>query len=141
MRQALFILFCLLLACKGGESPTSEPELTLVMTDAYGGTPDSGIEVLRDEGSLQKYFARINRTRKPGLPVPEIDFSKYIAVAYSSGQTTDTIIPSIRAVRHNKDTLMLRAQKQDRADSSFTSVRMPFALYVLPKTEKQVVME
>lgn len=141
MRHFIVILFCLFMACKGSESSASDVDLTLIMTDAYGGTPEPGIEVLRDEGSLRKYFARINRTRKPGLPVPEIDFSRHIAVAYSSGQTTDTIIPAIQAVNRNKDTLILKTQKSVASEATFTAVRLPFALYLLPRTDKQVVME
>lgn len=141
MKYYLFLLVCLMISCKGSEQGQSETELTLLMTDAYGGTPESGLEIFRDEGSLKKYFARVNRSRKPGIPVPEIDFSKHIAVAYSSGQTTDTIIPSLRAVRTNQDTLMLKAQQPEQVRDSFTAVRLPFALYLLPRTEKKIVME
>lgn len=142
MRGFLVILVCLTVACKSGEKGKELPELKLMMTDAHGGTEESGLEIIRSEGALKKYFARINRTRKPGIPVPQIDFSTYMALVYCSGRTTDTILPSLRVVSEEAEKIVLgtREPKVVR-DSLQTAQRLPFALYLLPYSEKEIIME
>ncbi len=142
MRRVMYLLLCLSMACKSGGQPAQEDALTLVMTDAYGGAEEAGLQVFRDEKNLKQFFARVNRSRKPGLPLPQVDFTTHIALVYCSGKTTDTILPKLYT--HGEDEAKIILGKKTPKmlkDTTLTALRLPFALYILPRTEKEIILE
>ena len=64
----------------------TSPGLTLLMSDNYGGTEHEEIQVIRSQGALDKFFIQINKTRKPGLTPPKVDFKKDMVIVYCSGK-------------------------------------------------------
>ena len=89
---------------------STENQLMLVLSDNYGGTETEELLVIRDYKALNMFFTKVNMTRKPGLPVPEIDFNRSDRPAPDSNQKKDVS----------------------------TAVLMPFHLYKMPLTEKEI---
>ena len=120
---------------------TPENPLTLLISDNYGGTETERLMVIRDKNTLKKFFTKINLTRKPGLPVPDIDFNKERVVVYCYGKTTDTNTPVLK-VKEDKDGEMVFSRITDtkqKKDIS-TAILMPFYLYKMPLTEKEIIL-
>ena len=144
------VLLTLFLSCKSQkdaqaqEQPVpKQPEgMELVLTDNYGGTASPELMVLRNAGDLKRFFMGINKTRKPGLPVPKIDFSSHIALVYCSGKMNGEGIPPLYTLEETSEKLVLtesriKAEKSEAA----TALIVPFALYTLPITEKEITLK
>ena len=115
--------------------------LTLILSDNYGGTDTEQLLVLRDNKALKSFFSKVNMTRKPGLQIPEIDFSTEMVVIYCNGKTTDVNTPTLNRME-DKDDKMIFARKPEskqKKDPS-TAVLMPFHLYKMPLTEKEIML-
>ncbi|NNE77316.1 MAG: hypothetical protein HKN31_09620, partial [Pricia sp.] len=70
------------MATEGANNQNTDERLSLVVSDMYAPTEAVETLVIKDAKSLQKFYSKVNRTRKPGLPVPEIDFSKEMVVVH-----------------------------------------------------------
>jgi len=116
--------------------------LELVASDLYGGAEEEVFQVIRNEGELQKFYRKVNMTRKPGLPVPTINFTTHTAVLYCSGTTFSTELPKIYVAAKNDKEMVLQKSILIEQDSpaSGTAKLTPFGLYLLPFTDKQVIL-
>ncbi len=114
--------------------------LTLILSDNYGGTDTEQLMVLRDNKALKSFFSKVNMTRKPGLQIPEIDFSTEIVVIYCNGKTTDTPTLRIRGVQEEDNQMILDIEKTKDNKSPSTAILMPFHLYKMPLTEKEIML-
>ncbi len=118
---------------------STENQLMLVLSDNYGGTETEELLVIRDYKALKKFFTKVNMTRKPGLPVPEIDFNKEMVVVYCSGKTTDLNTPELRRMEDRDDKMVFsRVIAANQKKDTSTAVLMPFHLYKMPLTEKEI---
>ena len=114
--------------------------LTLILSDNYGGTDTEQLLVLRDNKALKSFFSKVNMTRKPGLQIPEIDFSTEMVVIYCNGKTTDTPTLRIRGVQEEDNQMILDIEKTKDNKSPSTAILMPFHLYKMPLTEKEIML-
>lgn len=145
----ILLTVLLIVSCKSqqktGKEESAEladmPTLSLIASDLYGGAEEEVFEVIRDQASLQKFYRKVNMTRKPGLAVPQVDFSKNIAVLYCSGSTNATELPEIYISDENDSEMHLEKGKLFAKDSivKSTATVTPFGLYLLPLTDKQVI--
>jgi hypothetical protein len=119
-----------------------ETPIILLLSDNYGGTATPQFQVIKDQSALKKFFVSINRTRKPGLPVPEIDFTRDMVVLYCPGETRDGHIPVLFKKKDMQDSLLLGIRPvPTNIESSNAPKVMPFTLYKMPLTDKAVVLD
>lgn len=121
----------------------SEPgELTMVMSDLYGGTESEELLVLRSPSAMEKFFMNINKTRKPGLKPPVVDFTKNMVIAYCSGQTVQQDLPALVVAEDPEQGMMVRVkQKEGVENEESTAILRPFGLYLIPVTDKKISLE
>lgn len=138
-----------IISCKSKKETTSssaeeasQEMLELVASDLYGGAEEEVFQVIRSEGELQKFYRQVNMTRKPGLPVPKINFAEHTAVLYCSGTTVTTQMPDILIASQNQTEMVLKKTLFNEKDSlkTGTAKLTPFGLYLLPFTDKQVIL-
>ncbi|MGB5236152.1 MAG: hypothetical protein WBM43_14730 [Flavobacteriaceae bacterium] len=152
MRVISVIAFVLLVmgACKSQKknadmdsSETQQPgELTMVMSDLYGGTEGEEVQVLRSQGALDKFFININKTRKPGLNPPVIDFNENMVIVYCSGQTNNQSLPALWLTEDPEQGMVVqKKQKNEAKDEESTAIVRPFGLYIMPLTEKEIKLQ
>lgn len=148
MRYLFLIL--LLTACKcpkkavgtGGQEVSGSNSLTYILSDSHGGAAGEELLVIRSKGELQKFFAGVNKTRKPGLPLPEIDFNENIVLVYSAGETRAGNPPELIALQIKEDRILMGVKKEKgQNDSIAAAITMPFVIYTIPRTNKEVVLE
>ncbi|HET8735901.1 MAG TPA: hypothetical protein VFM69_04840 [Pricia sp.] len=142
MKPAILLAMLMLTACSGQKKPVqnSDTVLTLVTSDSYSGVENPKTLIIRDAESLEKFYAQINRIRKPGLPVPDIDFSKQMVVVRCSGITEGGAIPNLYLKRATKTEMVLGLREKEVPGTS-SAITTPFSVYRMPVTAKEIVVK
>ncbi len=79
-------------------------------------------------------------TRKPGLQIPQIDFSTEMVVIYCAGKTSDGHSPIFKRVQENDNQMVLSLEDTKERKVSSTAILMPFHLYKMPLTDKEIIL-
>ncbi len=148
-KAALFIVLMLVLSCKSQEKgqnstemdSTQQNNLSLLISESYGGTDLPEFQVIRKQAVLKRVFAEINKTRKPGIPMPYVDFQKEIVVIYCEGKIKGKSPRTLVMAGTSADTLFLKSEEStELSEGPSTAITMPFSLYKLPLTDKQIIL-
>ncbi len=149
IRGLLIMLLFIGSACKSQEKSNAKDslesvnslELTLLVTDNYGGSESTDFQVIRDMKTLEKFFAHVNKTRKPGLPVPEVDFDQDILILYCPGKRMNGGTRSLIMKENLPQKIVFMKEDLDpEKKMGIEALTMPFSLYKLPLTEKEIVL-
>jgi hypothetical protein len=122
-----------------GSSPQNSKELQLVLADSYSGVEHSEFRVIRDSKTLKHFFLQINRTRKPGLPIPEVDFGKELLLIYCSGITLGVGEVGLCIIEDSRDDIVVGLKEgplSEQQDQNVTTT--PFCIYRMPLTPKKI---
>lgn len=137
IKFALSFLLIALATCNAQKKSGDETRLTLIVGDRYSGVEKAEAMIIKDAKSLQKFYSIINRTRKPGLPVPDVDFSKETVVVYCSGITEDGTMPYLYVTDETAEKIVLGVEKVVK-DANFSALTMPFCIYRVSVGDKIV---
>lgn len=147
MRSLLLFLCLLGISCSGQKgvpknnaesSLQNSKEFQLLLTDNYSGVEKSEFQVVRDSKTLKNFFLQINKTRKPGLPIPEVDFSKELLLIYCAGTTVGVGGVELSVVEgpHN---IVVAPKKRTPSKKEVANVTTtPFSIYKMPLTLKEI---
>ena len=151
MRTIAAITFCVLvltqISCKSQkqsaviEQNENPPKIVLVDSDEYSNIFEWDTQVIRDMKSLAKFYSKINKTRKPGLPIPTIDFSKHTALIVCAGEQkpNSKMVLSYGENQDNRLTIKVKTENvKDSKESQITVVTYPFYVYTIPLTDKTI---
>lgn len=153
MKISLFPLlfaFLVLGGCKSQKSNNPDQEvrsqaddgLTMIMSDFYGGTASEELQVIRSQKALDNFFLHVNKTRKPGLTPPSVDFDKNILLVYCTGETSQEKLPKLYASTNEENTVYISKKMDENAENQQQkAILMPFGLYIMPLTEKDIVLQ
>lgn len=113
--------------------------MELILQDNYSGVVTEELMLIKNEKSLQSFFSKINKTRKPGLPVPEISFDDDMVLVWCQGET---LVPCLDLLLE-KETVEAYIFKKIYATSKKenTAILSPFILYKLPLSVKKITIE
>ncbi len=147
MRIFLVSLLLVCLSCKSqkkgnlnNEEKVQMEKPILVMEDSYSNIDSSQISIITDQKALQKFFVQVNKTRKPGLPVPEVDFSKEMLILICAGEQQGTYEPNVTILEPDDENLTINVERKLPSDSLETAISTPFFLYKMPISEKKVTI-
>ena len=146
MRELLFIISVVcLVSCKAQKEvkPVGEQmeDLVLIEQDNFSSIESFETRVIRDAKSLRKFYMEINKTRKPGLPVPIIDFSKEMVLLVCAGEQSEEKAVHLSKLKETATELSVAVQmwdKEKKGDMAILPVYYPFYLYKLPITDKSI---
>ncbi len=153
VRLWMGILSITLLSCNGQKKPAMEQgetksqtmvnnPLTFILDDSYAGTDTEETLVIRNEKSLRSFFSKINSTRKPGIPVPNVDFSTEMIVVYCSGTQQGNGMPRLEMLQETDTEMILQMSSEVTEKSKkSTATISPFSVYKIPLTTKSVVFK
>ncbi len=147
MRIFLVSLLLVCLSCKSqkkgnlnNEEKVQMEKPIFVMEDSYSNIDSSQISIITDQKALQKFFVQVNKTRKPGLPVPEVDFSKEMLILICAGEQQGTYEPNVTILELDDENLTINVERKLPSDSLQTAISTPFFLYKMPISEKKVTI-
>lgn len=148
MRSIQLFLCLLVISCSGqkgvpqdkAHSPLQKSgELQLVLADNYSGVEQSEFQVVRDAKTLKNFFLQINRTRKPGLPIPEVDFGKELLLIYCAGITSGVGGAELLLIKVSQDSIVVGPKDLTPSKKEITYVTTtPFSIYKIPNTPKEI---
>jgi hypothetical protein len=121
------------------EGQDSDNGLTLVASDSYSGTDVAETLIIKDAKSLKKFYSQLNRTRKPGLPIPDIDFAKEMLIIRCSGATDNGAMPVLYIKDETGEEIVLGIRETGE-ESSTSAVTTPFSLYSMSLSNKKIIV-
>lgn len=144
MKQLFLLLFFMAIACKSQSGTGSAPqaELKWVMNDYYYSGDPASLQIIREAGALKKFFMKVNQTRKPGIPVPDIDFTKELVILYTGGEASSDATPSLHLLQETPTQLVLGSKTaKETSQLQSQAPGTTFQLYTIPITEKEILLE
>ncbi|WP_318308089.1 hypothetical protein [Flagellimonas crocea] len=138
-----------LLSCKAqknGHSPVGEhiDDLTLVDQDDFINIDSFETRVIRDTKSLNKFYKEINKTRKPGLPTPMVDFSRDMLVLVCLGEQKGKKNPVLSKLKETDEEISVAVEivgNDENEEIKDSPTYFPFYLYKMPLVDKTVVFQ
>ena len=151
MRYLSLFIFAVIISCNGqkkasmengGEMKGNSEKLTLLLEDNYSGSEVAETLVIKDEKALRSFYSKLNRTRKPGIPVPEVDFTKEMILIHCLGEQTNGNLASLSVAEENDQEMIIRTSVAKAQKSSSSSALIsPFSIYKMPLTEKEITFK
>jgi hypothetical protein len=97
------------------------------------------IREIRDFKTLNKFYREINKTRKPGLPVPMVDFTKDMLLLVCLGEQQGKKEVALSQLRQNETETWIAVDVWDVEPEDAVSIQpmyFPFYLYKMPLVDK-----
>ncbi|RFN58097.1 protease complex subunit PrcB family protein [Marixanthomonas ophiurae] len=148
MKILLMSIVILFSTCKGGQSPQVEVSnnipFQVLVSSSQSNIEEPQRKIIKSQEELQTLFAEINKTRKPGIPIPEIDFDKEIVAFINFGQTsTGGYTVAVESIKETKDNIMIfvGGTSPNQGDNVTMVLTTPFTMIKLNKQILPIVFE
>lgn len=151
MKNFLFGIVLILVSCNGQKKTIVESvnskvnlnsSLELIVQDEYSGFEIEETVIIKDQKRLKSFYSKLNMTRKPGLQVPSIDFSKEMVIIHCSGELNYTGVSELALSEETSTQVILDSKvERDSGDASRTVKTNLFCIYKMSTTEKDIVIE
>ncbi len=114
----------------------------LIIEDTTGGPQEPQILVIKDPGTLKAFYRQVNKTRKPGLAVPKIDFANEFIVILCMG-TRKSLGYSTRITHTEVKNKILTVYVKETIpnDTSAYVLTEPFSIYKINGVYESVVFK
>ena len=86
MRFIILSAFILFSCGSANEQGNDNIPFDILLQRSIGGKTTQDIVIINDNNALRDVYALVNRYQSPGFDLPEIDFSKYMAIAFFMGE-------------------------------------------------------
>jgi hypothetical protein len=126
------------MAEKNEESAPSQ-EFTILLQEAYGGLEKSEERLITNENELKEIYGIINRFRRPGIPVPKVDFKSHIVVALFMGEkVTGGFSTEVDSVSIENDNMVVHIKENAPKSTDIVTMAIcqPFCFVLIPKPEE-----
>jgi hypothetical protein len=98
-----FVLLLFLVSCNAQKKTVAystkdngKASLELLLRDNYSGLKTPQILVIKEPTALRDFYSQINKTRKPGLAIPNVDFNSETVIIYTLGEQLNAEAPSMQ---------------------------------------------
>jgi len=119
-------------------------DMVLLDHDDFTNIDSFETRVIRDAKSLNKFYREINKTRKPGLPVPMVDFSKDMLVLICLGEQKGEKTPVLSKLKETDQGVTIALEVLEKKQDGKITVQpiyFPFYLYKLPLVDKPLTFQ
>lgn len=143
MFRLILIVVVFAFSCKSQKNEQQGPvmnednDLILLLEDAYFPADLPLTMTINNQKSLNSFFAKVNTTRKPGIPVPTVDFDKKMIIVVCAGEQKG--IESLQLLKTNETESRIEIEMiLIKNDIGKELTIYPFCVYKLPKTSKTI---
>jgi len=135
-------LFFLLLNCNGPKATIETPNqsetilFTTIVRGSHSNFKEGAERTITSQKELQEVFNRINSTKKPGFPVPTIDFDEKVVFFYATQELSygGTPITIARVEKKENQILVIPVVMEvDPMQPVTTVMSSPFVMIALQK--------
>lgn len=137
-----------LLSCKAQKPESSTvgeqiDGLTLIEHQNFTNIDSFETRVIRDMKTLGKFYRQINKTRKPGLPLPVVDFSKEMLVLVCLGEQHGEKTTVLSKLKETGQEMLIAIEVHNvsKEEMSILPIYFPFYLYKMPLVDKTVAFQ
>ena len=126
-------------SCKGIVSSQMQDskttmEIEHILNENYSGFEQEKYRLIRNEQDLDSFYGVINRTRKPGINPPNIDFTEHMILIWC-GDKNATNYAELE-IMENKENILVRKLNNTQVIKQNRSVVSPFSVYKVPFRSK-----
>jgi hypothetical protein len=138
----VFLISGLCSSCKGqnivANAKSDTSTMDLILQDSYSGAVAEEVIVIKSQKSLESFFSKINKTRKPGLPVPQIDFDTDMLFVWCEGETTAASLGLVLQKETSESYIISKLNPKIKSNN--TAITSPFKVYKLPLSDKEITI-
>ena len=134
------VVFLVLISCKSTDifaiDSNQNLEMERIVQENYSGFEKEQLLVIKSQEELQSFYGIVNRTRKPGLEPPSIDFNAHILLVWCGGAKGHP--NSTLDLRKGEDYLYVRKIDSKIEANEKQHIVSPFSIYKLPKSTQKI---
>jgi len=137
------IIIVQLNSCKGTAQnslqESNDTGMELILNENYSGFEQEEYLLIKNQKELNAFYGKINRTRKPGLTPPSIDFSTEMILIWCGDSTASNYADL--ELNEKADYLQVHKLKTTASKEENAFVVSPFSMYKLPLSTKSLKIE
>lgn len=153
MKEVFIILSLIFVSCNAQKNAITEEESTLanlklkngfelVLQEQNSSFEVAEIVIIKNAKRLKSFYSKVNMTRKPGLPVPTIDFTKEMIVIQCAGKQEYNGFLVLSVLQESDNQVILKSKIEiDNDDNSASRVYSPFCIYKMNLTQKEIIFK
>lgn len=145
MKVILISILILAASCKNQKNSIQETgnddKLILLVQDGYFFTDSMETAVIKDEKTLKSFFSKVNKTRKPGIPVPKIDFSKEMVLIACMGEQRTSEMPFLKMLNDSEEELVIGVKLESKVKKTNQITSYPFCVYKMPISSDKITFK
>ena len=139
----LVFLLCFY-SCKTVAQEVKNGSMTFetILQNEYGGYAMPTILVVKEETLLQEFFSQINKTRKPGLPIPKVDFNEQMLIVICAGERKSSGNEIyIKSVIENNEQITIHLEEKKPSENELNAmvITSPFTIVKIERKDKKLV--
>lgn len=139
-----FILFFIvqLNSCKSSVTSSlqnsNEMSMQNILNENYSGFEEEDYFLIRNQEALNTFYGKINRTRKPGLVPPVVDFSQNMLLVWCGDSDTSNFVDL--EIKEGADSLIVhKLESKTKKQNNF--IVSPFSIFKLPLSVKSLKIQ
>ena len=141
MKYAIALLVFFTFSCKSQKPDKgTDKRLTLLVQDGYFPIENPETQIIRDSKSLKAFFSKVNQTRKPGLPIPEIDFKTHSVLVACMGVAKTDALPIMYVKNETSEEITISVQVPNEIKATAVP-SYPFCMYSMVDEGKRLALE
>ncbi len=132
-----FVLLLFLVSCNAQKKTVAystkdngKAPLEFLLRDNYSGLKTPQIFVIKEPNALRDFYSQINKTRKPGLAIPNVDFNSELVIIYSLGEQFNAEAPIMQIQSSTRTSVKITILDSITAEDS-GAITSPFCVYKL----------
>ncbi|MBL4744950.1 MAG: protease complex subunit PrcB family protein [Flavobacteriaceae bacterium] len=142
---ALLLLGLLLYNCASNKTTTAQ-KITFpfkeLINESQGGFNTAKFLVIKENTSSLETYLQINKIRKPGFDIPEIDYNKQMLFALFMGEkASGGYAISIDHITETANKLRVFIKERSPNGIATMAITSPFCIVLLDKSTKEIVFE
>jgi hypothetical protein len=140
-----FVLLLFLVSCNAQKKivaystkDNGKAPLELLLRDNYSGLKTPQILVIKEPNALRDFYSQINKTRKPGLAIPNVDFNSETVIIYSLGEQLNAEAPSMQIQSSTSTSVNITILDSITTEDN-GAITSPFCVYKLKSNTRNLL--
>lgn len=144
MKLVISIFLFVLIGCANTKQVKEPQKVTFetLLEGSHGGYRDGEFIIINNNKDLKRIYTQINKIRKPGFPIPKIDFNKELVIALFLGEK-----PSggysiyVSSIEETKNEFHVFIKESTPEGMVATVMTQPFYFCKISRIEKKIIFK
>jgi hypothetical protein len=109
-----------------------------ILNENFSGYNEEEYILIKNKADLNTFYGRVNRTRKPGIIPPEIDFTKNMLLVWCGDDQMSNFV-ELEIIENNSNIIVHKLKSKTKKKHQL--VVNPFSIYKLPLSSKAILIQ